>query len=66
VKHLTVERGNLQSPFPEEGRTSNEGWGCHPTVTSLVGAGQQLTSPGSSLEGILELKEKREPRPVEK
>jgi hypothetical protein len=31
-----------------------------------VAASQQLTCPGSSLEGILELKEKREPRQVEK
>jgi hypothetical protein len=32
----------------------------------IVGAGLQLSCPGSSLEGILELKEKRKPRWVEK
>jgi hypothetical protein len=35
-------------------------------VSSHVGAGQRLTCPDLSLEGILELKEKREPRRVEK
>jgi hypothetical protein len=33
---------------------------------TLFRAGQQLTCPGSSLGGNLELKEKREPRQVEK
>jgi hypothetical protein len=32
----------------------------------LVGAGLQLSCPGSSLEDILELEEKRESRRVEK
>jgi hypothetical protein len=31
-----------------------------------VGAGLQVSCPGSSLESILELEEKREPRRVEK
>ena len=32
---------------------------------AVLGAGQRLTCPGSSLGGSLELKEKREPRRVE-
>jgi hypothetical protein len=35
-------------------------------MNSLVGASLKLSCPGSSLEGILELEEKREPRRVEK
>jgi hypothetical protein len=35
-------------------------------MSTFVGAGLRLSCLGSSLEGILELKEKREPRRVEK
>ena len=36
MKHPTVGRGNLYSSSRKEDRASSEGWGCHPTVTSLT------------------------------